>query len=70
MTSHQTSVAEPIVKAPHTVNMPLMNEEECMEIKNRVNILLVSEEYNKIPPYFGQTLINTRQILEKCSNDS
>jgi hypothetical protein len=44
MTSHQTSVAEPIVKAQHTVNIPLMNEEECMEIKNRVNILLVSAE--------------------------
>ena len=44
MTSHQTSVAEPIEKAKHTLYIPLLNEEECMEIKNRVNLLLVSEE--------------------------
>jgi hypothetical protein len=44
MTSHQTSVAEPIENAKGTVNILLMNEEECMEIKNRVNLLLVSEE--------------------------
>jgi hypothetical protein len=44
ITSHQTSVAEPIEKEKHTVNIPLLNEEECMEIKNRVHLLLVSEE--------------------------
>jgi hypothetical protein len=44
ITSHETSFAEPIEKAKYTVNIPLLNEEECMEIKNRVNLLLVSEE--------------------------
>ena len=44
ITSHQTSVAEPTEKAKHTVNIPLLNEEECMETKNPVNLLLVSEE--------------------------
>jgi hypothetical protein len=43
ITSHETSVPEPIEKAKYTVNIPLLNE-ECMEIKNRVNLLLVSEE--------------------------
>jgi hypothetical protein len=40
MASHQTSVAEPIEKAKPTVHMPLLNEEECMEIKNCVSLLL------------------------------
>jgi len=44
ITSHQTRVADPIEKEKHTVNIPFLDEEECMEVKNRVHLLLVSEE--------------------------